>query len=181
MEYYVLKQGRTQGPFTESEITSQLASGMFSPEDLGQCDGARHWTPLRRLFETNGSERSEKDSVPPPSEAAEMSPPAIPQGFSIEAKEWWRNTSAGVEQLLQRYPLDTGLVFLALGCVLLLLSYVPIFIIGPALVGALFGGGFAMLRGRVMAGLLLCAAAVFVPALIWSAFFWGTRILGLSH
>lgn len=181
MEYYVLKQGRTQGPFTETEITTQLAGGMFSPEDLGQLDGARHWTPLRRLLEPNGSQSSHDDVSHLETEESSKRPPTLPQGFSAEGREWWQNTMAGLQQLLQRYPLDTGLVFLGLGCVLLLLTYVPIFIVGPALAGALFGGGFAMLRGRVMAGLILCTAAVFVPALIWSLFFWGGRVLGMSH
>ena len=39
-------------------------------------------------------------------------------------------------------------------------------------IGALLGGGITMLRGRIAPGLMLCVAAIFVPALIWSAFLW---------
>ncbi|MHA3774658.1 hypothetical protein ACXR0O_24295 [Verrucomicrobiota bacterium sgz303538] len=179
MEYYVLKQGLHQGPFTETELVAQLSSGQFSPEDFGQPDGARHWTRLRQLFDDNEPLNGSSDHSTLMYETSEVGAPAFPSSFAMARHQWWQETSGSVQRLFRQYPLETGIMSFLLGCALLLLSYVPIFIVGPVLVAALFGGGLAMFRGRVMAGLGLCAAAVFVPALIWSAFFWAGHLLAL--
>lgn len=174
MEYYVLRQGQTVGPFTEAQIIDQLASGRFSPDDLGQAESARHWTPLRRLF---GGARSDEIN------AAEVQEPAssAPEGFSTEGKRFLENTWNGVQDLLHRYPVESGIALTALGCAVLILSYLRIFIVGPFLIGALFCGGLAMLRGRVVIGLAICTTAVFAPAVIWSVFFWLSRIFGAGY
>ena len=191
VEYYVLKQGRQEGPFTGADLLNQVATGRFDANDLGQADGERHWVPLRKLISAQG----DGEPTPPPlalsrnrqtaaaeereltevSEEAEAV--AAEENFEIAGKRLWREIVAVVRQLFRQYPLEAGISCFVVACSLLLFSYFRILIVAPALVGALIGGGLAMLRGRVMAGLLLCAAAVFIPAAIWAIFFWAAEFL----
>jgi hypothetical protein len=176
VDYYVLKQGRQEGPFSTAELMDQMAQGRFKPEDLGHADGARHWTPLRKLITADATETgtvSTFDADADDSKPATM----VPVDFEKDAKRFWRGTVGGIRELFRRYPLEMGITSLVLACTLLLLSYVRIFIVAPAILGALLGGGVAMLRGRVMAGVAVCAAAVFGPALIWAVFFWAAAFL----
>lgn len=191
MEYYVLKQGRQEGPFTGAELLNQLAQGRFTPNDLGQSEGERHWIPLRKLISAQG----EKQTTPPPLPAtrqredasraaadkiesvAETETPAAPEPFEVAGKRFWREVVAAVRHLFRQYPFEVGLTCFFAGCSILLLSYFRVLIVAPVLVGGLIGGGMAMLRGRVLSGLLLCAATVFIPAAIWAVFFWGAQLL----
>ena len=181
VEFYVLKNGRSEGPFSESDLVDSLSTGRYSPEDLAQEDGARHWTPLRRLLAGDSDPAEElgtAEEVSPEAQAsAESAGPETPSTFGIEGNRFWRNTRAGATALISRFPYESGIALCVAGIVVLILSYARILIVGPVLLAALIAGGLTMLRGRVMGGLAICAAAIFIPAAIWSIVQLGQRML----
>jgi hypothetical protein len=178
VDYYVLKQGRQEGPFSTAELMDQMAQGRFKAEDLGQADGARHWTPLRKLITGDAEEKGSAAFADEGKTEVSASATSVASvDFETDGKRFVREMVRGIRELFRQYPLEMAIACLVLACTLLLLSYVRIFIVAPAIFGALLGGGIAMLRGHVMAGLAVCAAAVFAPALIWAVFFWGAAFL----
>ena len=50
MKYYIGKDGKTLGPFTESEIEEKLRSGEISPNDLCVASGGTEWQPLSKVL-----------------------------------------------------------------------------------------------------------------------------------
>jgi hypothetical protein len=176
VEYFVLKQGRTEGPFSETDLIDSMSSGRFTPDDLGQEQGARYWTPLRRLLvrDTSAADAAEPAAAPEEDAAlpASLGTPESREGhsntFAGEAATFWRNTAAGARTLVGRFPFETGIACCMLAVVALALSYARILIVAPMVLLALIAGGMTMLRGRVMGGLIVCAAAIFAPTVIWA-------------
>ncbi len=151
VEYHVFRDGRAEGPFTEAQVVAFLEAGKYSLRDLGQTSGQRHWVPLQTLFNV--------EEVP-----------AEAQSTAHKIAHYRRalgNVAAQVRAMFTRYPLETGLLCLAVGSVVVMLSYAPVLIFGPWLAGALAAGAILMMRGRALPGLLLCAAAVFLPIALW--------------
>lgn len=50
MKYYITKNGKQLGPFTENEVMVKIASGETSPEDLCIPHGGTEWKPLSKVL-----------------------------------------------------------------------------------------------------------------------------------
>jgi uncharacterized RDD family membrane protein YckC len=78
MNYHIAKNGAQLGVLSEEEITSRLASGQLSSNDLFWTDGMAEWQPL-------GSKFRSPASFPPPSSAASINPYAAPASNVLRA------------------------------------------------------------------------------------------------
>ena len=63
--YYLSRDGRQLGPFSESELRNMLKTGQASPSDNGCLVGSGEWQPLISLpaFATQGSPSSVDSAV----------------------------------------------------------------------------------------------------------------------
>ena len=50
MGTYLSQNNERVGPFEDAHVVASLASGKYSPEDLGWREGMLEWVPLRTLF-----------------------------------------------------------------------------------------------------------------------------------
>jgi len=50
VNYYIAKDGKALGPFTESEIEERLRSGEITPTDLCAASGGTEWKPLSEVL-----------------------------------------------------------------------------------------------------------------------------------
>lgn len=79
MRYFIGRDGRQLGPFTEQQVREQLAAGLVAPGDLFWYEGKPDWQPLHTHFSGPAS-----PSLPPPLPSAHASlrpgPPALPSG-----------------------------------------------------------------------------------------------------
>lgn len=58
MNYYIGKDGKTLGPFSENEIEEKLRSGEISPNDLCVAPGGTEWQPLSKVLPNAAAARS---------------------------------------------------------------------------------------------------------------------------
>jgi hypothetical protein len=76
MKIFVHRNGQQLGPFSESDIRTQLASGAISPADLVWWEGQAGWVPLSR---TPYAAASVPPAVPlPAATGAPPPPPPVP-------------------------------------------------------------------------------------------------------
>ncbi|WP_386780375.1 GYF domain-containing protein [Luteolibacter ambystomatis] len=52
MNFFIGKDGRQLGPFTEDQLRSMFQSGMLTANDLAWYEGRPDWIPLWQLFGT---------------------------------------------------------------------------------------------------------------------------------
>jgi hypothetical protein len=50
MNIYITRNGQQLGPFTDSDLREKIASGQFTPNDLGWYEGMADWQPLSILM-----------------------------------------------------------------------------------------------------------------------------------
>jgi len=50
MEIYVSSNGKESGPFAKGLLEAYLREGIYSPTDLGWCEGMVEWVPLGNIF-----------------------------------------------------------------------------------------------------------------------------------
>ena len=170
----MFRDRRSEGPFSEDELIGFLQSGRYVLSDLGRPEEARHWTPLRNLFTT-----VEAVAAPPLAEATPGAPadpepvaqvPAPASGEETKAHHYRQlltEIGGRVRGIFERYPLESGVICLVIGCVVVVLSFFPPLIFGPWLIAALVAGAILLLRDQMAAGFGLCAAAVFLPIFLW--------------
>jgi hypothetical protein len=152
-EYHILKRGVLEGPYPEEEVIRQLDAGELTDHDLAQTPQSYYWMPLHRLLGPRG-DGEPVAAVPAPT------PPA--PGFlefinDIRERAWIA---------FVHYPWEAGLLCLGVGLIVALLTFWPVLLYGPCMLAALSAGALLFLRGRTMAGVVLCAAAVLLPIII---------------
>jgi GYF domain 2 len=64
MDWYISKQGVTEGPYFDTQIQALLLEGHLAPNDLAWRFGLAGWTPIRKLSELSGSTSSHAESLP---------------------------------------------------------------------------------------------------------------------
>ncbi len=173
MDYFVFRDRRSEGPYSEEELLGHVQGGRYALGDLGRSEADRHWTPLRNLLPGGdgaelASEVVELPALPALPAAAE--PEAAREGRAGKATRYGRLVMDFVQRvrgIFVRFPVEAGVLCVAVGCAIVVLSFFPPLLFGPWLLAALFAGGMLLLRDRMAAGLGLCAAAVFLPVILW--------------
>lgn len=105
MRYFIGKDGKQLGPFSDEQVRAMLKSGEVSYDDLGWHEGMTQWKPLRSLF----SNFSATPFNPPGmhSSAAPFNPattaPAAAESFAAEPRLAGRGTRLGAILLDQLF------------------------------------------------------------------------------
>ncbi|MDK3160319.1 DUF4339 domain-containing protein [Kamptonema cortianum] len=68
--YYVVQQGRQQGPFPEATVLDMLRSGQIKPEEAVWCEGMSDWRPAREVFAAQIGASFQSQAPPLPSQIA---------------------------------------------------------------------------------------------------------------
>jgi uncharacterized RDD family membrane protein YckC len=84
MRYFIGKNGKQLGPFTEDQVRTQLAAGLFTYTDLGWHEGLADWKPLSALF-------------PAADEAASAPPAMFPRGDTALPRPGFQTPGAAAE------------------------------------------------------------------------------------
>ena len=147
MNYFVLKQGDTLGPFSRDEIVAQLAQGTFEATDFGQVEGTKHWAPLSQLLD--------------PESAA---------GSGALAPDWktilvW--VSRRARHALTEQPMHAGFFCVAIGFVFVLLSWWSPLLWMPWFLTACFAGILLFRRGAAGMATALLACALLATIIGW--------------
>jgi hypothetical protein len=145
LEYYVLKDGETFGPFDEDQLRAGLAEGHFSAGDFVQTSNQTTWQPIGHLLDPTFDETEG----------------AVAPNWSCILKWAWRRL---------RYSLDEGSVqaggvCLAIGTATLLLSSWPFLFWIPWFVATAIAGVALIRRKREAHGTVLLMCVVCVPIL----------------
>jgi hypothetical protein len=61
---YVLKDGRTEGPFEDQEVVGRINEGIFSRADLGWREGMKDWVALGTLYPEHAHKLHLKEMPP---------------------------------------------------------------------------------------------------------------------
>lgn len=104
MRYFIGKDGKQLGPFSDEQVRAKLASGEVNYDDLGWHEGMAEWKPLRTLFAP-----SSPQPFTPPATGASF--PAFNPGAATEAQEFVP-ALAGRGSRLGAYLLDQMFVLI---------------------------------------------------------------------
>ena len=140
MDFYILRGRKILGPYAWEEVRDQWKRGELTGEDLTRSAIDHFWTPLARY--RAGASMAER------------------------VRGWALGAFAEVRGAVERHPWQTGLIWATAGCALVVLSHLPLLIYGPAIVVALWAAVILMVRGSVLAGMVLAIIALLVPALL---------------
>lgn len=144
-EFYILRQGKIFGPFTEAAIREAAERGEFSPSDFVQQGGLPIWQSLERWLER---------------EQAPLHPAVAPG---------WRAVLTWAAVRLRSDMLEgsviVGGVCAAIGTLVAIFAHWPPLLWLPWFALAVLAGVIAMRNGRAVPGLLLLLAVAAVPVL----------------
>lgn len=108
MRYFIGKDGKQLGPFSDEQVRAMLKTGEISYDDLGWHEGMTQWKPLRSLFSnfsaTPFNPPGMRTSAAPfnPAAADAATPPAA-ESFSEEPRLAGRGTRLGAILLDQLF------------------------------------------------------------------------------
>ena len=81
MNYYIMRNGQTYGPYSEEIVRKYVAEGSMLGTDQGRTEGMSNWVPLSQLL---AKESAPQPQTPPyvpeskPDYAASATPPVVP-------------------------------------------------------------------------------------------------------
>lgn len=68
----ISREGQQYGPYSMEDLTSHLASGAISPDDLAWTEGMEEWKPLREIVSVESCAATSAPSQPPPPPVPEV-------------------------------------------------------------------------------------------------------------
>ncbi|RYD60936.1 MAG: DUF4339 domain-containing protein, partial [Verrucomicrobiaceae bacterium] len=141
--YYVLKKGDILGPFSREDLRNAQTKGELLDRDFVQLEGQPIWQPLIRVLD-----KTEEDRYGA----------LAPDWRSISRWAWIRFRNDIAEK-----SLVTGGICLAVGAVVMVLSFWPVLLWLPWFAAAVFAAIALLRRQRAEQALMLLAGVICLP------------------
>ena len=148
MEIFILKNGKSLGPFGEQEVIDKVDRGELSEQDLAMTDGLANWTPLGSIIVREPAYGPFTTVVHNIAEISEDAASKIVAGFV-------------------HHPCLAGAFALVAGCILIFLSQWPVLIYSPFLILSLVAACILLARRRLFSGIVVFALTLILPTVIW--------------